>query len=174
MITMVSSRYMSCGAQTEKNDTSGMTFIIRRILRRPRRRPMAELWTQTTAACRRQARRAHGEQTMQRKGIDFLGSDSIAVLFPFELGRFRPLQRITSSSYTMSSSKTSRKLLGEGQADCETLRNSRRCIRSRRVVLPNAGGINNSQLCSGKAEHSTIIEIGRDLSWLQVAAILSG
>jgi hypothetical protein len=28
MITMVSSRYMSCGAQTEKNDTSGMTFII--------------------------------------------------------------------------------------------------------------------------------------------------
>jgi hypothetical protein len=111
---------------------------------------------------------------MQRKGIDFLGSDSIAVLFPFELGRFRPLQRITSSSYTMSSSKTSRKLLGEGQADCETLRNSRRCIRSRRVVLPNAGGINNSQLCSGKAEHSTIVEIGRDLSWLQVAAILSG
>jgi hypothetical protein len=172
---------MSCGAQTEKNDTSGMTFIIRQILRRPRRRPMAELWSQTTAACRRQARRAHGEQTMQRKGIDFLGSDSIAVLYSFRAWEISPaatrcnaLQRIISSSYTISSSKTSRKHTGEGQADCETLRNSRRCIRSRRVVLPNAGGINNSQLCSGKAEHSTIVEIGRDLSWLQVAAILSG
>jgi hypothetical protein len=87
MITMVSSRYMSCGAQTEKNDTSGMTFIIRRILRRPRRRPMAELWTQTTAAY---ARRAHGEQTMQRKGIDFLGSDSIAVLYSFRAREISP------------------------------------------------------------------------------------
>ena len=79
---MVSNRYVSSGAQTEKIGMGGMTFIIVH-------RESVASWTRE-GRCRAlksdnrcmsgQTRKPHGEQTMQRKGIDWWGSDLIVKL----------------------------------------------------------------------------------------------